>query len=394
MRYAELITERSATDDVQQLAAASVLEVMRSLGREDVVFHYSENVAAPVLAALRSVARGCESASHPLQVHLDFHKRGTAFGSFNETQADGFIVIELWAILNSLFDLESPKWDAYGSVMDLEPAALKVADVFSHEFLHYRQHLSAWGRTRRTISPRIKRSKPASDYLSSGAEIQAFAADAARELHRAFGPEVVAAMRDGRAEQASPIYSRYARLDEPQTMKVFLRHLVASLPEARGEVREAMSVMRSLIDIVGERLNEEATQHLKTSHDILALRPAMAKAAQDEYDAWAPVDGDLEGFEAEFAGGGICHLIAEKLAGIMDAAGVNCATVSSSHEQHVYCVAQCQDGIFLVDVPHGIYETGGGYNWTRVEGVVFESEDIVVRRIDRDPANMAMYTDD
>ena len=31
-----------------------------------------------------------------------------------------------------------------------------------------------------------------------------------------------------------------------------------------------------------------------------------------------------------------------------------------------------------VDIPHGLYETGGGYNWKKIPDVKFEANDIII----------------
>lgn len=122
-----------------------------------------------------------------------------------------------------------------------------------------------------------------------------------------------------------------------------------------------------------------------------ALRPALAAAAQRVYDAWdaSDVDGDWQvGF------GGICHLIADALIEVLWGAGIEATTVSSSHEVHVYVVARTADGVFLVDIPHGLYETGGGYNWTKIPEVTFDASDVVVDLLSTDPNDIREYIED
>ncbi len=118
-----------------------------------------------------------------------------------------------------------------------------------------------------------------------------------------------------------------------------------------------------------------------------SLRPQLAAVAQAEYDQWDEDDIDT------FAGGGICHFIAEKLAEVLDGAGIQCGTVSSTHEQHVYVVAVTPDGVYEVDVPYRIYETGGGFSWKKIPDVKFVPEDISIHMLDSDPGNFAQYTD-
>ncbi len=153
--------------------------------------------------------------------------------------------------------------------------------------------------------------------------------------------------------------------------------------------------MRNLINLIESiEDDEDDTQfdHLPSSAAIKALAPLLADAAQKQYDRWQ-VGDDEEGFDSEYAGGGICHLIASDVASVMDAHGIVCTTVSSSHEQHVYCVAQCSDGVFEVDVPWRNYETGGGFAWKRIDGVEFDASYISIYRITSDPAEFENYID-
>jgi hypothetical protein len=126
---------------------------------------------------------------------------------------------------------------------------------------------------------------------------------------------------------------------------------------------------------------------LLSVHSIDKL--ALIKAAQDVYDSWG--DGLVE----ELTGGGICHLIAEEMANVLSNHGIeNVATVSAAiGEQHVYVVAAFEEGVFEIDIPPGVYETGGGYNWSRRDGVVFDVNDLVISCLDGDPESFENYTD-
>lgn len=119
---------------------------------------------------------------------------------------------------------------------------------------------------------------------------------------------------------------------------------------------------------------------------LLAGRATFAEAAQRVYDDW-------DENEDEYAGGGICHLIAEEIADELNGKGIDADTVDNGGmgEQHVWVVAKVSDGVFLVDIPPNVYERGGGYTWTKVPGVRFEASDVIVDRIDADPAKFDDY---
>lgn len=124
---------------------------------------------------------------------------------------------------------------------------------------------------------------------------------------------------------------------------------------------------------------------------IDSFAPAIAEAAQKQYDEW---DASGEFGDAEVGDGGICHLIAEDIAGILSDAGYDAQTVSSTWEQHVYVVARDQGGVYSVDIPYNVYETGGGFTWKKIEGVTFTKDDVVISGLSSDPSEMGDYSDE
>ena len=118
---------------------------------------------------------------------------------------------------------------------------------------------------------------------------------------------------------------------------------------------------------------------------VKKLIPQMLVKAQEEYDNWDEADHDT------YAGGGICHIIADKICDVLNDAGVNCSTVSCSYEQHVYVAIQVEEGVYTVDIPYHIYETGGGFNWKKLPDVKFESNDIVFYKVTSDSEEFEQY---
>lgn len=121
-----------------------------------------------------------------------------------------------------------------------------------------------------------------------------------------------------------------------------------------------------------------------------AVKIKLAQAAQKQYDAWQLND---EGYDEEVGTGGICHLIADDLADALSAAGIECQTVSSNFEQHVYLVGKFREGVFMIDIPYHIYETGGGYNWKKIPDVQFDASHIKISGLDNNPKNFDQYVD-
>jgi hypothetical protein len=117
-----------------------------------------------------------------------------------------------------------------------------------------------------------------------------------------------------------------------------------------------------------------------------ALRPALAEAAQKPYDAW---EQDEEGMDPELGAGGICQDVAAELCDAIGQAGIDCYTQHAEiGEQHVWAVAydEATQEAYLVDIPFCVYESGGGYNWTKLPDVVFEPSDIVIESLDFEDA--------
>lgn len=130
---------------------------------------------------------------------------------------------------------------------------------------------------------------------------------------------------------------------------------------------------------------------------LMSLRLPMAQAAQKVYDEWYQ---DQEGYDEVYGGGGICHDIAAEIVGVIydHIPGVLAGTTNPScGENHVWtmvCMEEQEepdeDGEreqgegYVVDVPYHIYETGGGYNWTKIQDVEFSAEDITISYVDPD----------
>lgn len=130
---------------------------------------------------------------------------------------------------------------------------------------------------------------------------------------------------------------------------------------------------------------------LKSVKEIEKLRPKLAKAAQEVYDSW---ELDEDGFDCEVGQGGVCHIIADALADVLVDNDIEVTTVSSDHEVHVWVAALVEEGIYLIDIPYGLYETGGGYSWQKIPDVEFEARDIVIDLLTADTDEWGDYTDE
>ena len=142
-------------------------------------------------------------------------------------------------------------------------------------------------------------------------------------------------------------------------------------------------------------LNKIIANFLKLSKkkfDILSLRPQMAQAAQKVYDEW---DQSGEEGDVELGFGGICQDIAEAIVEVLDHHGIEAGSVSQSiGEQHVYAIAQVEEGVFEVDISPYTYERGAGYTWKKKPNVKFAPDDIAVSLIDKDPKKFEEMIDE
>ena len=127
------------------------------------------------------------------------------------------------------------------------------------------------------------------------------------------------------------------------------------------------------------RLYEIEEEQLPSLASLKQLAPEMVKVAQDAYDAWNENDRDT------YAGGGICHIIANAIVDVLYQHNITATTQSCSDVQHVYVVAKVDQGVYMVDIHYSVYEKGSGFTWSKVHNVVFEPSDITFYRISGDP---------
>jgi hypothetical protein len=129
---------------------------------------------------------------------------------------------------------------------------------------------------------------------------------------------------------------------------------------------------------------------MRTINDLISLSHRLAAAGQQEYDVWTQ---DEEGYDEELGSGGICHLIADRMVGTLSDEGFEAVSTHSEGigENHVWVTVQTAQGVVMVDIPPGVYETGGGYTWKKRPDIVFSPSDVLIDVIDRDPARFPEY---
>lgn len=130
-------------------------------------------------------------------------------------------------------------------------------------------------------------------------------------------------------------------------------------------------------------------KRLKTLQHLKQLIPQILAAAQKEYDSWAQ---DEEGHDEELGFGGLCQDIAEQISSVIIGAGIDAGTMHAEiGEQHVWTICKIDEGVYEVDIPPSVYETGGGYSWKKIPDVTFDAGDLVIHRIDPDPESFENY---
>lgn len=116
--------------------------------------------------------------------------------------------------------------------------------------------------------------------------------------------------------------------------------------------------------------------------ELERLRPELAVAAQRIVDEW---EQDEEGMDPELGGGGICDRVAyamlETLYERLD--GIEADLGAPEGHDHEWVVVTDGRQAFIVDIPAGVYETGGGYSWRKVEGARVSPSDIIIEPIDQ-----------
>lgn len=122
---------------------------------------------------------------------------------------------------------------------------------------------------------------------------------------------------------------------------------------------------------------------------LQVLRPAFARAAQKVYDGW----GQDEDGDDDYGGGGICDSVANALSEVVARAldDVTITDGGQDGDDHAFIVVLTDTEAVAVDIPPDVYETGGGYSWTKREGVRFDAGDVVLdplRRRDFDDRDL------
>lgn len=118
---------------------------------------------------------------------------------------------------------------------------------------------------------------------------------------------------------------------------------------------------------------------LPTSHMVAAMAPEIVAAGQVEVDAW---EQDENGLDEVLGSGGVCGFVADRMSEVLAALGADVAHAETDFDGgHAFLHARLADGVFRVDVPPGVYETGGGYVWAKRPDAVIRPEDLIIDKV-------------
>ena len=122
-------------------------------------------------------------------------------------------------------------------------------------------------------------------------------------------------------------------------------------------------------------LREETEQLSSISQIDDTVKQQLAQAAQTVYDQWSQ---DADGNDEVFGTGGICDEIADVLMDVLGSHGIH-DIQSQYNEPHTYVIGKFKEGIFTIDIPFSVYESGYLYTWKKTPNVKFEAKTFKVR---------------
>lgn len=148
-------------------------------------------------------------------------------------------------------------------------------------------------------------------------------------------------------------------------------YVIQHMHQAPWANKKAYSIKQ--MRVTAQQLNLEAKLNI--------LKPKMAIAAQAVYNAW---EQDEEGLDFELGAGGICDQITQELADVI-VTNLEVDVIEGGEEgsDHSWLIVYDEREACGVDIPPNVYESGGGYSWTKIPDVTFTPDVIDVFPLNR-----------
>jgi len=108
-------------------------------------------------------------------------------------------------------------------------------------------------------------------------------------------------------------------------------------------------------------------------------RNEIARVAQIVVDQW---EVDEDGVDDVYGGGGCCDEVAKEISDVLANQGFSLVDGGQDGDDHAYVIAHNGDEAFAVDIHPEVYETGGGYSWTKIPGAKIDPADVMIDRMD------------
>jgi hypothetical protein len=121
------------------------------------------------------------------------------------------------------------------------------------------------------------------------------------------------------------------------------------------------------------------------------VKRALAAAAQKVYDEWQQNE---EGYDEELGGGGICHIIADEMSDVLFDNKIYNLQTQCTDQPHVYLIGKFKEGIFTIDIPYYVYESGGGWTWKKKPDVKFDESHVEIYQLDSNYRSWKKYVSD
>lgn len=103
------------------------------------------------------------------------------------------------------------------------------------------------------------------------------------------------------------------------------------------------------------------------------LKSDIVDMAQTIYDDW-----DQEDDYNEYGTGGICDAISTGIGDILAENEIEMTDGGHEGDDHSHVIAYDDQSAYIVNIPSYVYESGAGYNWTKLGDVQLTPDDVEI----------------